>query len=180
MRVALPVSTRHHFAEDPKLPPMTIARVLMNALTARPYKVEGDSMLPALATGQYVLLTPSGNRRNPLSRGDIVVVRHPLRNDDVYIKRIVGLPDEDIRLEDGLVYLNGNRLEEAYPIVLPKEGEGGLGEWWTGPDEYFVLGDNRSESKNIWAFGPVNSKLVLGRVWFRYWPLRAWGPLANA
>ena len=159
---------------------MTIARLLMNALTSRPYKVEGDSMLPALDTGQYLLLSPSANRRDRLSRGDIVVVRHPMRNEDVYVKRIVGLPDEDIRLEDGLVYLNSNFLEEAYPTILPKEGEGGLVEWWTGHDEYVVLGDNRSESKNIWAFGPVSSKLVLGRVWFRYWPPRALGFLTKA
>ena len=158
---------------------MPIAHTLVNTLTSRPYKVEGDSMLPALATGQHVLLAPSRYPWNRLNRGDIVVVRHPMWTDDIYIKRIVGLPDEDIRLEDGLVYLNGNRLQETYPTLPSTEEQKEKREWWTGPDEYFVMGDNRWSSQDSRAFGPVNSRLILGRVWFRYWPPRTWGSVAN-
>ena len=136
-------------------------------------------MLPALAGSHHLLLVSPRFPWNRLNRGDIVVLRHPMRTDDVYVKRIVGLPDEDIRLEGGLVYLNGALLEEHYPTIAPAPGQEHPKEWWTGPDEYFVMGDNRRDSRDSRAFGPVNRRLILGRVWFRYWPPRAWGPVAG-
>lgn len=158
---------------------MSFAQWLRKSLASRPYKVEGDSMLPTLATGQYVLLTPCRHSWDRLSRGAIVVLKHPMRHDDIYIKRIVGLPNEDILLKDGLVYLNGSRLNETYARLSPTEEGQEQWEWWTGPDEYFVMGDNRGASQDSRAFGPVNQQSILGLVWFRYWPLRAWGSLAN-
>ena len=157
-----------------------IIRTLLNVSTSRPYKVEGDSMLPTLAGNEYVLLFPSRNHQRSLNRGDIVVLRSPAQLDAVYVKRIVALPDEEIRLEGGLVYLNSQLLEESYATIPPKEGAEGPTEWWNGPDEYFVLGDNRRASQDSRSFGPVSKNLIVGRVWFRYWPLRAWGPVHGA
>ena len=136
-------------------------------------------MLPGLADREYVLLARTRFPFNRLNRGDLVVFKDPVGTGDVYVKRIVGLPDEDIRLEGGLVYLNGTLLEETYPTIPPGEGEEATREWWTGPDEYLLLGDNRSESPDSRTFGPVNKTLILGRVWFRYWPPRTWGPLSG-
>ncbi|MCH7606514.1 MAG: signal peptidase I [Chloroflexi bacterium] len=155
-------------------------RTLINVSSSRPYKVEGDSMLPALAGNEYVLLSPSRNRQPSLHRGDIVVLRNPAQLDAVYVKRIVGLPDEEIRLEGGLVYLNSQLLEESYATISPQEGAESPKEWRNGPDEYFVLGDNRKASQDSRSFGPVSKNLIVGRVWFRYWPLRAWGPVHGA
>ena len=133
-------------------------------------------MLPALANRDNVLAVRTKFSWNQLGLGDIVVLQHPLSSNHVYIKRIVGLPNEDLRLADGLVYLSGSLLEEPYldePLATGAEGDR---EWWMGPNEYFVLGDNRSDSKDdSRAFGPVDRRLILGRVWFRCWPLRSWG-----
>ena len=134
-------------------------------------------MLPALANRDSVLAVRTKFRWNRLGRGDIVVLRNPVLKGRIYIKRIIGLPDEDVRLADGQVYVQGTLLEEAYldgPITAGRDGE-----WWIGPDEYFVLGDNRRDSQDSSAFGPVDQRLILGRVWFRCWPLRSWGWLSR-
>ena len=141
-------------------------------------KVVGDSMSPTLVDGQYVLMTrgPAANRRP--RRGDIVVLRHPMSHHTIFVKRIIGLPEEDIRLEDGRVRVGGSLLEEVYLEGPWAPGEGQVREWWTGPDEYFLMGDNRGDSQDSRAFGPVSRKQIIGRVWFRYWPPRAWGPVS--
>ena len=133
--------------------------------------------MPTLATGQSVLAVRPRFSWNRLGRGDIVVLRRPNGGDTIYIKRILGLPDEDIRLEHGTVFLGGAPLEEPY-ASKPSDPPGNYNrEWWTGPGEYFVLGDNRSDSQDSRAFGPVAGELIIGRVWFRCWPPQAWGLL---
>ena len=150
---------------------------LLGPLTWGRSRVVGDSMLPALADGQYVLLR-RGSLRDRLRRGDIVVLRHPGLRHQTYIKRVVGLPNEDLRLEDGRVYIGGVRLEEIYLRCPDPAGQ--AGEWWMGPDEYFVMGDNRLNSHDSRYFGPVSAAQIVGRVWLRYWPRRAWGLVAGA
>ncbi len=141
-------------------------------------RVVGDSMLPALADGQYVLLRRGQSLRKLLRRGDIVVLRHPVGRHQTYVKRVVGLPNEDLRLADGRVYIGGAHLEETYLRCPGPLGQ--AGEWWMGPDEYFVMGDNRLNSQDSRAFGPVAATQIVGRVWLRYWPPRAWGLVAAA
>ena len=136
-------------------------------------------MLPALANRESVLAVRIKFCGNRLRRGDIVVLQHPVLKGRTYIKRIIGLPNEDLRLEKGLVYLNGDLLEETYldgPFTAGRDRDR---EWWMGPDDYFVLGDNRSDSQDSRAFGPVDRRLILGRVWFRCWPLRSWGRISG-
>ena len=151
---------------------------LLGPLTWGRSRVVGDSMLPALADGQYVLLWRGPSLRDRLRRGDIVVLRHPVLRHQTYIKRVVGLPNEDLRLEDGRVYVGGVRLEETYLRCPGPAGQ--AGEWWMGPDEYFVMGDNRLNSHDSRYFGPVAAAQIVGRVWLRYWPRRAWGLVAGA
>ena len=153
-----------------------LGQTIINLFFPARFVVSGDSMLPALANRESVLAVRTKLSWNRLRRGDIVVLRNPVLKDRIYIKRIIGLPDEDIRLADGRVYVQGSLLEENYldePIAAGPEGDR---EWWMGPDEYFVLGDNRTGSQDdSRAFGPVDRRLILGRVWFRYWPLRSSG-----
>ena len=150
-----------------------IARFLLGSLAFRRFKVDGGSMLPALADRQYLLLAPGRFLKDRLHRGDIVVFRSPPPFDQVLVKRIVGLPNEDIRLEAGLVYVNGTLLEESYPTVHPQEGAKERREWWTGPHEYLLLGDNRTDSPDSRTFGTVAAAQIVGRVWVCYWPPRA-------
>ena len=151
-------------------------------------------MWPALDNGQWVLAVRPTRSWNRLQRGDIVVLRHPVWTQRTFIKRIVGLPDEEVCLEGGVVYLNGILLEEEYIAASESGGleSGALeseqvgvnrerhhGEWWNGAEEYFVLGDNRQDSQDSRVFGPVDRGLILGRVWLRCWPLRSWGAVTG-
>ena len=134
-------------------------------------------MMPALTDGQYVLMLPRQNIGRQLDRGDIVVFRHPRGTGDVYVKRIVGLPNETILMKDGRLLLNGRPLHETYPTFPVVGKRMGPQEWSTGPDEYFLMGDNRIQSRDSRFFGPVNNQLIMGRIWFRYWPPSVWGLL---
>jgi signal peptidase I len=92
-------------------------------------------MLPALANRESVLAVRTKLSWNRLRRGDIVVLQHPVQKNRAYIKRIVGLPNEDLQLKDGLVYLDGGLLEEPYLDGSLSAGRERDREWWLGPDE---------------------------------------------
>ena len=149
------------------------------------YRVEGDSMLPSLAHRESVLVVRTRFRWNRLRRGDVVVFERPGGAGGIYIKRVVGLPGEDLRVADGRVYLDGQQLAERYVqgAAVPEGGDSGEGgesrEWFNGPDEYFLLGDNRADSNDSRAFGPVSAGLIKGRAWFRCWPPHAWRPIVR-
>ena len=150
--------------------------MLVRLLTSRPYKIEGDSMLPTLANGQYVLLTQASPTSRSLRRGDIVVHRNPMGLEGIYVKRIIGLPDEHVRLDSGQIYINDVLLEENHLEHDSREEDPPINEWWNDSDEYVVMGDNRRESHDdSRAFGAVSRERILGRVWLRYWPLKGWG-----
>jgi len=159
--------------------PPRIAQTFINLLSSSRYQVGGDSMSPTLVSGQHLLAGPLRIPCDQLGRGAIVVMRHPVQQQHIYIKRIIGLPEESIRLYDGLVYANDSLIKEAYLRGRPHQRQEYNREWWLGPEEYFVMGDNRSDSQDSRAFGPVHRDLILGRVWFRYWPLRAWGKVTE-
>ena len=137
------------------------------------FRVEGDSMSPTLENGQSVLLMPPFLHSNTLNRGDVIVLRQLAPPWDWIIKRVVGMPDESIRLDGGRLYADDLLL---IPDYVPAGPNGRVsGNWWNGPDEYFLLGDNPSQSTDSRTFGPVSSERILGRVWLRCWPPNAWG-----
>ena len=107
-----------------------------------------------------------------------MVFRHPDRPKEVYVKRVVGLPNEDLHLDNGVFYVNENPLEEAYLADTKAGAEGSITAWWTGPNEFVVLGDNRGDTDSR-TFATVNRQQIIGRVWFRFWPPLAWGRVAG-
>ena len=131
-------------------------------------------MAPTLEDGQSVVAVRSRRSWNRLERGDIVVFRHLEFPERVFIKRLVGFPDEQVRVENGAVYIDDVLLEEPYLNGQREERQDLNRTWWDGPGELFVVGDNRQESQDSRTFGPVDGGLVLGRVWLRCWPLKAW------
>lgn len=150
-------------------------------------------MLPALNHGDQVL---AARVQGPYQRGDVVVFQQPHPSPDaspdasieVFIKRIIGLPQEEIFLGEGAVRVNGGVLPEGYLIDAsggsPVDDVAGEARetarlWITGPGEYFVMGDQRENSQDSRSFGPVDERLMLGRVWLRYWPLGSWGMIAG-
>ena len=147
---------------------------LVNIFFSARFRVEGDSMLPSLAHGESVLVVWTKFKWNKLRRGDVVVFERPGGTGGIYIKRVVGLPGEDLQVAGGRMYLDGERLDEKY-VPEAGETEGGQDrEWFNGADEYFLLGDNRADSSDSRAFGPVAKELIKGRAWFRCWPPHRW------
>ena len=172
---------------------------LVNMFFSGRYRVEGESMLPSLAHRESVLVAPARFRWNRLRRGDMAVFERPGDKGGIYIKRVVGLPGEDLRVAGGRVFLDGELLEENYikgdgrgsdgpkPRNAGSDGPGAGNrygdedrEWFNGPEEYFLLGDNRADSNDSRAFGPVPENLIKGKAWFRCWPPPRWRPIGRS
>ena len=148
-------------------------------LASTPYRINGPSMGPILVHGDYVLANRMSARRSSL-RGDIVVLRSPREGLSTYVKRIVGMPNETVRLDSGRVYVDDEAVAEPYLNAdVRTEPKSAFTEWFLDPDEYFVLGDCRADSDDSRGYGPVKQEAILGKVWFRYWPLRRFGPVPN-
>lgn len=144
--------------------------VVINTLTGRFY-VRGSSMEPSLHNGQYLIVSKISYLFGEPQRGDIVVFISPNNGKEDYIKRIIGLPGERVEVRDGAVWINGYRLEEPY-LKSPTPYSG---VWVLGPDEYFVLGDNRANSSDSHTWGPLPRRNIIGKAWLCYWPPQYWG-----
>lgn len=141
----------------------------VNLATAR-FVVDGHSMLPNFTTDQFIIVSRLSYILGEPERGDVVVFHYPLQSDRDFIKRIIGLPGEKVTILGGRVYIDEHLLEEPY-IENFCRGTRCDGEWIVGPDQFFVLGDNRDASKDSQDFGPVDRKYIVGRAFVRYWPL---------
>lgn len=144
--------------------------LVINALTGRFY-VRGSSMEPTLHNGQYLVVSKVSYRFSEPQRGDIVVFISPIGAGEDYIKRIIGLPGERVEIRDGAVWINGYQLDEPYL----NSGIPYTGAWNLGPDEYFVLGDNRANSSDSHTWGPLPRRNIIGKAWLCYWPPQYWG-----
>ena len=141
----------------------------------QPFYVKGASMEPNFEDHEYLIIDELTYRLRPPRRGEVVVFRYPLHPNDFFIKRIIGLPGEEVRIADGMLTIvppgspAGITLTEPYlPAGLKIEGTKTTK---LGPDEYYLLGDNRSESLDSRYFGAVHRRFVTGRVVLRGWPL---------
>ena len=132
-------------------------------------------MLPTLLPGDRLLVGRLSLLPWRPRRGDIVLA-HRQRPIGVMVKRVVGLPGEQVRIEEGLLIVNDRPLLEPYlssPVTpFPMQGE-----WTLCPNEYFLLGDNRARSDDSRRFGPVHREAILGRAWYRYAPAPRRGAL---
>jgi signal peptidase I len=132
-------------------------------------------MMPSFRSGDHVLLSRAAYSKGSPARGDVVIVRDPRDLHRRSLKRVVGLPGEAVRLFDGMLLIEGAHLEEAYLGGLPASLGLGDTSWNLGDDEWFVMGDNRARSTDSREFGPISLGRVVGKVWFRLWPLSRWG-----
>lgn len=141
----------------------------------QPFIVHGGSMEPNFYTKDYLIVDELTYRFREPQRYEVIVFKAPNHQKQYYIKRIIGLPKETIKIEDSQIEIIDNKnssflLKEDF---LPKGlvTSGNL-ELTLGENQYFVLGDNRLASYDSRNWGPVEKKLIIGRVWLRLWPFK--------
>ncbi len=135
---------------------------------AQPFYVEGASMEPNFYQNEYLIIDEISYRFNDPQRGEVIILKNPQDQRAYFIKRIIGLPGETIAIRDGRVYINDQKLEENYIEHFSSDTHNPI---TLGPDEYFVMGDNRSNSRDSRQLGPIPRDLIIGRVWLRGWPI---------
>ena len=136
------------------------------------FRVEGMSMEPSFHDGQFLLINKLSYRLGEAERGDVVVFRYPRDPSRDFIKQVIGLPGETIEIRDGQVYIN-NQLTPTLASI--NQANYNSGPTTIGPDELYVLGDNRPNSSNSHAWGTLPLDLVIGKVILSYWPPKTWG-----
>ena len=136
----------------------------------QPVRVEGTSMLPMLEDQDRLFINKLAFRVGEIHRGDVVVFLYPRDQTKSYIKRVIALPGDQVRIDHGRVIVNGRALEEPY-VPARFTDERSQSERTIPPDEYFVMGDHRSISSDSRDFGPVQRKLIYGKAAFVYWPM---------
>jgi signal peptidase I len=136
----------------------------------QPVEVEGTSMLPGLQDQERIFVNKFVYKFEAIQRGDIVVFHYPLDPSKSYIKRVVGVPGDRVRIRDGQVYVNGILLREPY---VPAEyfDVRSMVETSVAADSYFVLGDHRSMSNDSRDFGAVDQRYIFGKAVLVYWPV---------
>ncbi|HSS62700.1 MAG TPA: signal peptidase I [Candidatus Limnocylindrales bacterium] len=144
--------------------------------------VEGLSMWATLDNNDYLIANKIDYRLHAPQRGDIIILRPPTNNSTDFIKRIIALPGERLLIRDGIVYINGHKLDEPY---LPDAWtyDNSPAPWSAGEgavipaNQYFVMGDNRNRSQDSRFFGPISRDRIDGKAWFRIWPLDHFGDI---
>jgi signal peptidase I len=139
---------------------------LIDTVVAR-VRVENISMQPTLQAGEFILVNKFSYRTGEVSRGDIVVFHYPQNPTEDYIKRVIGVQGDDVRVEGGRLIVNGNLVNEDYIASPPVY----YGEWKVPKGFLFVLGDNRNQSSDSHSWGYVPIENVVGRAMVVYWPL---------
>jgi signal peptidase I len=155
-----------------------ILAVFLIVFIYQPVKVEGTSMMPGLTDQERIFINKYEYKFgvSSIERSDLVVFHFPLDRSQSYIKRVIGVPGDVVEINDGVVTVNGKKLDEPYVpneyrdhISLPKKK--------VTDGEYFVLGDHRSSSSDSRMWGLVDRADIYGKAVFVYWPLTKMGPV---
>lgn len=164
----------------------TILFISIIAFTIRffiiqPFLVKGESMEPSFKDREYLIVNEISYRLGEKpKRGDVIVFKYPRDLRENYIKRIIALPNEKIKISEGEIEISnkdnneGTELKENYIPYSPKVEENINQEWSLNDNEYFVMGDNRTPggSSDSRHWGPLPRKNIIGKVWFVFWPPR--------
>lgn len=145
----------------------------IRAVLFQPFLVSGASMEPNVSQSNYLIIDELTYRFRAPMRGEVVVFRYPGDLSTFYIKRIVGLPGERIDVEGGSLFVNGTKIDESE--YLKGIGTSGTVHTVLGASEYFVMGDNRSNSYDSRSWGPLDKKYIVGRALLRLFPFNRIG-----
>lgn len=143
----------------------------------QPFMVDGASMEPNFYDRQYLVIDEISYRFNNPSRGEVIVFKNPNNLKQFYIKRVIGLPGETVRINNGEVYIkeidrdNFIKIDETDYLPADIKTFGSIGGLELQENEFFVLGDNRKNSKDSRNIGPITRDLITGKVWVRGFPL---------
>jgi signal peptidase I len=147
------------------------ASVLIIMFLYQPVRVEGTSMLPRLEDRDRLFINKFVYHVSAIERDDVVVFHYPRDPEKSYIKRVIALPGDRLRIDRGQVWVNGKALDESY---VPDEyrDSRSMAEMVVPDGFYFMMGDHRSISSDSREFGPVDRSLIYGKAVFVYWPTR--------
>ncbi len=167
-----------HFIWD--IASSTIIAILLSLLiitfVGETARVQGISMQPNIYSNERVVVEKISYREHPPRRGDVVVLQSPIDPNVRLIKRIIGLPGEEIAIHDSTVFINGKPLSEPY---LTHATTGYLAPQRIPALRYFIMGDNRNMSMDSRTFGPVARDAIIGRAWLAYWPPKSFGLVSH-
>jgi len=158
--------------------------VLIYLFVAQPNEVKGNSMLPNFKNGEFLLTDKLSYRLGDPKRGDVVVFKAPsseacAEDECEYIKRVIAIPGDKVMVKSGKVFLNGKILDQSFiPATVisdagtyNKEGV----EVTVPENNYLCFGDNRPHSRDGREFGSIKKELIVGKAFFKYWPLSSFG-----
>jgi signal peptidase I len=151
---------------------LTVIIFFLIQTVVRNFRVVGTSMEPNLHNGQYLIVDKISYRLGETQRGDVIVFEPPNRPDEDYVKRVIALPGELVEIRNGQVFINNHPLDEPYVV---HRGSYSMSARRVGPDELFVLGDNRNSSSDSHNWGMLAQDKVVGKAWISYWPPSQWG-----
>jgi len=162
--------------ETVKIAAVTLAIIIpIRYFLVQPFFVKGASMEPNFEDGQYLVIDELSYRLRQPQRGEVIVFHYPPDPSQFYIKRIIGLPGEKVEISSNQIKIYN--MDHPLGFILDENGylpqvtvTLGSADQQLGPDEYFVLGDNRQESFDSRRWGAVPSANITGRVWLRAWP----------
>jgi len=143
--------------------------VVIRSLVMQPFSVSGDAMVPSFNNHDYLFV----NMMNKdFKQGDVVVFRYPTDPSKFFLKRIIGLPGDNIEIKDAKVFVNNKPFDEPYLSsgTETNQANNGFNSLTLKNGQYFLLGDNRDKSLDSRIFGPVDASLIVGKIWFELYP----------
>lgn len=170
-------SVRDFIKEVAKVVVIALAIIIpVRFFLIQPFYVKGASMEPNFQDHEYLIIDEISYRFRQPVRGEVVVMRSPLKRSEFFIKRVIGLPGETVHIANSQVSITSDQYPQG--LVLDESGYLPTGTLTSGNvvatlanDEYFVLGDNRAASLDSRVFGSIDSGTIIGRAWVRAWPI---------
>ena len=162
----------HRIREVVETITLTLLIVLIIRFAVENFRVDGQSMEPTLHNGEYILVDKVVYLFHPPERGDVIVFKYPQNPQVDFVKRIIAIPGDTISVVGQTVTVDGVVLNEFYVNKDdPNNPFSSFKNHPVGPNEYFVMGDNRSSSCDSRVWGTVSKDRIIGRIFARYWPL---------